>query len=616
MSHYRKIHKILNLPSDEEIFSRYRCALREKSGLLRQGMLYLSSRTISFHSNLFGIQKTLKISLSQAVLIEKRTFFKLNNSIRIKTIKHSDGFFFTSFLSRDLCLRELIALHNLVKRSTKSSNRNEQKNKTMKEDLERESQSGKSDYENENENENEKENASRQSIKQIESEVLVTNNLLLDSDDKDVLEFDFDEIKGIIPENENQKNNFLLTKSISSSENSNPRNSLNELKIANENDLNRSIPNSIDLGLNQIESIKSAPLKDKNSPIIQTFSHKIISNPEKALPPISTAKPQFNGISQEFNNTTNYDKDNNNNNNKYEDKDDNSFNNILKDHEKNDPIFSLIKVGYLKIFKKELQKWILRYFRLSIIDCKVILSIYNNEYLAHKVADLDLTGHTIGNTLKSLRTVKGVMFKLKTNKVLRLIAENREEALDWIKSLKKFTMLANQHVENLHRIKMQRIAKQRQQELLEKQKIEQKLIEEEERRKKEKNDPKNLILTSLSFLLKLVPLSILVIMLIIVFLHSSSQPLNLSKELVSDNLQRFHILNYQDYLIETYSKMDEKNRDLIIDYKIGSVKPSEIFDWKNEVGKLNKKIRNIKNALENKQHSLVQNRQLINEIIN
>ncbi|KAJ3425468.1 hypothetical protein M0812_27912 [Anaeramoeba flamelloides] len=611
MSHYRKIHKILNLPSDEEIFSRYRCALREKSGLLRQGMLYLSSRTISFHSNIFGIQKTLKISLSQAVLIEKRTFFKLNNSIRIKTIKHSDGFFFTSFLSRDLCLRELIALHNLVKRSTKSSNRNEQKNKTMKGDLEQESQSGKSD------NEKEKENGSRQSIKQIESEVLVTNNLLLDSDENNVLEFDFDEIKGIIPENENQKNNFFLTKSISSSENSNSRNSLNEFKIAKENDLNRSIPNSPDLGVNQIESIKSAPLKDKNSPIIQTFSHKIISNPEKALPPISTTKPQFNGISQEFNNDY---KDNNkkeiNSNYEFDDKDNFDFNNILKDNERNDPIFSLIKVGYLKIFKKELEKWIVRYFRLSIVDCKVILSIYNNEYLAHKVADLDLTGHAIGSTLKSLRTVKGVMFKLKTNKVLRLIAENRDEALGWIRSLKKFTLLANQHVENLQRIKMQRIAKQKQQELLEKQKIQQKLIEEEERRKKEKNDPKNLILTSLSFLLKLVPLSILVIILIIVFLHSSSPPLNLSKELVSDNLQRTQILNYQDYLIETYSKMDEKNRNKIIDYKIDSVKPNKAFDWKTEVGKLNKKIRDIKNALENKQHSLVQNRQLINEMIN
>ncbi|KAJ3427378.1 protein vascular associated death 1 [Anaeramoeba flamelloides] len=102
-----KLQSKFDLSTKEPILQQYRCALRQSNGLLRQGWLYLTPLSVIFYSNIFGIRKTIKTPFSKCSMIFGTTFLKFPNSIKITRNDNKESLFFTSFLSRDQCLRNL-----------------------------------------------------------------------------------------------------------------------------------------------------------------------------------------------------------------------------------------------------------------------------------------------------------------------------------------------------------------------------------------------------------------------------------------------------------------------------------------------------------------------------
>ncbi|GAA5894229.1 hypothetical protein JCM6882_007607 [Rhodosporidiobolus microsporus] len=105
---HEKFHSIFkDLPEDEELIEDYRCALVRD--ILVQGKLYVSESYVSFRSNIFGWETTLKIPWSEIVAIEKRMTAKvIPNAIEIRTLHATHTF--ASFVTRDSSYSLLVAI--------------------------------------------------------------------------------------------------------------------------------------------------------------------------------------------------------------------------------------------------------------------------------------------------------------------------------------------------------------------------------------------------------------------------------------------------------------------------------------------------------------------------
>ncbi|KAJ6230794.1 hypothetical protein M0813_06362 [Anaeramoeba flamelloides] len=106
-----------NKCSHEEFhISKYSCALKEKRGFLRQGTLLVTTKNIHFTSNIFGIRKRITIPITSKLVIIKKTLLFFPNSLLISNTQNPEGWFFTSFFSRDKCYQQTTKIVSMFTR--------------------------------------------------------------------------------------------------------------------------------------------------------------------------------------------------------------------------------------------------------------------------------------------------------------------------------------------------------------------------------------------------------------------------------------------------------------------------------------------------------------------
>ncbi|KAJ3451850.1 hypothetical protein M0812_03608 [Anaeramoeba flamelloides] len=106
-----------NKCSHEEFhISKYSCALKEKRGFLRQGTLKVTTKNIHFTSNIFGIRKRITIPITSKLVIIKKTLLFFPNSLLISNTQNPEGWFFTSFFSRDKCYQQTTKIVSMFTR--------------------------------------------------------------------------------------------------------------------------------------------------------------------------------------------------------------------------------------------------------------------------------------------------------------------------------------------------------------------------------------------------------------------------------------------------------------------------------------------------------------------
>ncbi|KAJ3430559.1 hypothetical protein M0812_23570 [Anaeramoeba flamelloides] len=129
-----------NKPSREEFrLSKYSCALKEKRGFLRHGTLLITTKSIQFTSNIFGIRKKITIPITSRLVIAKKTLLFVPNSLLFSNKQNPEGWFFTSFLSRDKCYLQTTKMVEMIKRDRekKKKKRTKRQKKIKSQDQEK-----------------------------------------------------------------------------------------------------------------------------------------------------------------------------------------------------------------------------------------------------------------------------------------------------------------------------------------------------------------------------------------------------------------------------------------------------------------------------------------------
>lgn len=100
------------LPLDDVLVTDYSCAINK--GSLHHGRLYISTKSVSFYSNIFGWITNISIKYNDIAKIQKQKTAKvIPNAIELETIE-TEKYFFTSFLYRD---EAVDILNNLWRKS-------------------------------------------------------------------------------------------------------------------------------------------------------------------------------------------------------------------------------------------------------------------------------------------------------------------------------------------------------------------------------------------------------------------------------------------------------------------------------------------------------------------
>ncbi|KAJ6228463.1 hypothetical protein M0813_08814 [Anaeramoeba flamelloides] len=604
MGSYEKIKQKCELALTETIYSHYHCALREKGGVLRQGVIYITNKRALFHSNIFGIQKTVHIKYSEMTMLKKRTFFLLPNSIRIQSKDNSEGWFFTSFLSRDDCIREILLFRRILKSDLgdevsraekKKVNKINQKN-ASKEETEEDTE-GETEEEESDENDGDssfvlRKSISGQDLGKLNEQLMEIDRILKSSNqEKDLAEED--EIL------KRHRNTFVGTR---------PK----IIKLQN------TFSNLIDPKLERRNSLNDRP----------NHYNKESTNVSKGQPKEGKATLQRNTSSNNGSIVNN------------------KQNQKISTSSPLTPTPVIINTGYLKIYRNSPKKWINKFFELQISDLNVILACYNNEYKAKKLFQFYLSPDLIKDLpplrKHSHRGVSGVLFKIITFKqTIKLLSDSKKNAVNWKNSIKQSIddvirkrkqLEAKQKILLEKKMKLQKEKLKRQEQLkLQQLERERQLLINKEKEKNSKNAGndnnsnnkkktsqelrKDLILKSrIIFALLIITICIIIVNHYI----NNSQMINLEHKLYQVK-QREKIIKRKLYLIKKF----QNNPTIITSSNLllqkNSLKQKAVFnknkEWPHLFQNVNNSFNNISLLLQTKQQSLDKSKLLLEEII-
>ncbi|KAJ6239376.1 protein vascular associated death 1 [Anaeramoeba flamelloides] len=436
----KKIQTKFHLSSKEPILQQYRCALRENNGLLRQGWLFLTPLSILFYSRIIGFRKRLKIPLSKCSMIYATTFLKFSNSIKIVRRDKSKSWFLTSFLSRDQCLQDLQKIFKEYKKNEALRLLN--KNKSGFEKHKGDDSSGEivdiKEEEEEGEEEKNFANFERDIIKVKKKKISFHKVFpkLRNRKQELSLQFNIEELDFTNSSQSSQEKKKLKnSRSFSDSEFEDEQ---GELYTTNEKSSKKQAGN------------KKLKEKEKNEKEIKKYREPKTENEnqkgkEKEIKVDPKPEKEF-GVHLDFDSKIAIRKE------KGKEKDTErrmGKSCKLKERKKvNNDQYYLIKEGYLKIYKKTQNQWVIRFFKILLNGKKQkFVYLYINENNKNPIGALKINNIKIDSNIKENSESGEALFKikLKKNKILKLIAENKQISFEWIKAF-QFGLNKNQNL--------------------------------------------------------------------------------------------------------------------------------------------------------------------------